>query len=126
MTYDTWKCTPPDDERHDPHEGCEHALDRAESEIAALKADARMTYAELVAMVAAMLPAESFVVEVSTHYSQCALPSRRTRWAVTYDFHTTTCKRFEADSAREVYDKLRNAVPAPDPHGVDAVGDIPW
>lgn len=125
MTYDAWKCTPPDEgpDAPDPHEHCEAALEAAEQHIKILQAQRRLTYAELVRLVGTLLPGQHHLVTVTTHGGDPPGEFRMS-WQIAYGFTATGCTSLVGDTAREVYDKLRAAVPTPP--GIEDVGDIPW
>lgn len=106
LTYDAWRCSPPDPQHPDPpdtHDACEDALEHAEDEIGLLhrqveeleielaaargRASERMTYGELFSAVHALLPRTSFTVAVSTNRFVHALVDvqpAKTSWRITW------------------------------------------
>lgn len=110
MNYDQWKCTDP----------AEREIDEIEP--------ARMGYAELYAAVRSFLPDQTFIIGVSTQHQVYrhpgAPPCDITRWTVTFAFDNDKCQLVQADSADELFGKLRAALVPVDP--IAAVGDISW
>jgi hypothetical protein len=138
--YDLWKTTPPDDlgePEPDRQRDLECDLERAEHEIAQLKAAGRMGYADLYTAVRGLLPGQTFFIGVGTqhqHHPNYAHAQVITRWHVSYEFKSDRkeadrdrdgqdCQLIEGATADEVYAKLREALPAT--AAVD-VGDIPF
>jgi hypothetical protein len=109
----------------DPHEACERDIAHLESELKAATLAARpISFAELHALVAALVGDRTYSVSVQTWRH---LGGRsETTWAIAWfpdDSNPKLCRRFDAPTAARVYELLRAAVP---PNPLDEVGDLPW
>ena len=132
--YDDWKAEEPAPQYPDPadpHDACERDIERLEAEVEAAKHESRLSFAELHALVGALLPGESYFITVDVHHSAGSdlMPSSNTvSWRVSYGFHSpgAGCQQVEGDSAGGVLQKLRAKL-APSPtNALEEIGEVPW
>lgn len=112
----------------DPHEDCERNLMRLEGEVEAAKhAPRALTVVELHALVGALLPGQSYILEVTVHHSVSVYgPTEDSlHWRLSYGFERPGghCAQVNASTAAELYAKLRDALPS---NPLDELGDLPW
>jgi hypothetical protein len=128
--YDQHKCTEPAPQHPDPpdpHEACEREIARIEAEVEAAKhAPRALTMLELHALVGALLPDESYILDVTVHHSVStyAQTTDTLHWRLSYGFgRPSNCTQVNASTAAELYAKLRAALP---PNPLDEIGEIPF